>query len=155
MLGCEPFTVSYLFTCSYQVRALKCFFLFTLQQKLKEEREAKRQSMDGRHQFVINTMVSKVNMEPSEVEEFLLEGDQVRSLLATCRRRVRSWVRHPPTGTQPALSDLLATCYVIDTTQEVYWLCGCVWSFHCLFVYMCLHNCMGCIQVMIFIVIIV
>ena len=61
------------------------YFLFTVQQKLKEEREAKRQSMDGRHQFVINTMVSKVNMEPSEVEEFLLEGDQVGSLLA--RRR--------------------------------------------------------------------
>nr|WAW84836.1 axonemal dynein heavy chain C [Halisarca dujardinii] len=50
------------------------------QQKQKEEREAKRQSLDARHQFVISTMVSKISMEPSEVEEFLLDGDQIAQM---------------------------------------------------------------------------
>ncbi len=53
---------------------VSCFFF---QQKLKEEREAKRGSLDARHQHVFGAIATKLDMEDSAVEEFMLEGAQV------------------------------------------------------------------------------
>lgn len=47
------------------------------QQKLKEEKEAKRASLDARHQYVFGMLAMRLNMEESEVEEHMLDGDQV------------------------------------------------------------------------------
>jgi len=44
---------------------------------LKEEREAKRASLDARHQHIFATVATKLQMNESEVEDFILEGDQV------------------------------------------------------------------------------
>lgn len=53
--------------------------LFCLQQKLKEEKEAKRATLDSRHQFLFSTVATKLRIPESEVEDFILEGTQVAS----------------------------------------------------------------------------
>ena len=52
-------------------------FLHVLQQKLKEEREAKRSQLDERHNYILNTVADCLNLEHSEVEDAILEGTQV------------------------------------------------------------------------------
>lgn len=47
------------------------------QQKLKEEREAKRAQLDGRHDYVLSIVASCVGLEKAEVEDAILEGSQV------------------------------------------------------------------------------
>ena len=49
----------------------------TLQQKLKEEREARRASLDARHQYLCGVLAMKLGVEDSEVEEYLLDEGQV------------------------------------------------------------------------------
>ena len=44
---------------------------------MKEESDAKRQSLDGRHQFIITAIADKLEMNNNEVEDLLLEGNQV------------------------------------------------------------------------------
>lgn len=44
---------------------------------MKEESDAKRQSLDGRHQFIITAIADKLEMNSNDVEELLLEGNQV------------------------------------------------------------------------------
>lgn len=44
---------------------------------MKEESDAKRQSLDGRHQFIITAIADKLEMNSNEVEDLLLEGNQV------------------------------------------------------------------------------
>ena len=51
-----------------------------LQQKMKEESDAKRQSLDGRHQFIITAIADKLEMNNNEVEDLLLEGNQVYTM---------------------------------------------------------------------------
>ena len=46
--------------------------------KLREEREAKRARMDGRHEFLLSTVADKLDMSLEDAEEFMLEGNQVR-----------------------------------------------------------------------------
>lgn len=53
------------------------FFYSASQQKLKEEREAKRARLDGRHDYVSSIVASCTNLEQAEVEDAILEGSQV------------------------------------------------------------------------------
>lgn len=45
--------------------------------KIKEEREAKRASLDGRHEFILSTVGDKLGMTIEETEDFMLVDDQV------------------------------------------------------------------------------
>lgn len=47
------------------------------QQQLKEAREAKRATLDARHQHLFASIATRLGMEDSEVEDFMLEGEQV------------------------------------------------------------------------------
>jgi dynein heavy chain len=47
------------------------------QHKLKEERDAKRATMDTRHEYILNTVSQKFGMEQSEIEDSILEGVQL------------------------------------------------------------------------------
>lgn len=51
------------------------------QQKLKEEREAKRSQLDERHTYVLQIVADSLGLERSEVEDAILEGSQVRQLI--------------------------------------------------------------------------
>lgn len=51
---------------------------FSLQQKLKEEREAKRAHLDERHFYILQTVADSLGLELTEVEDAILEGNQVR-----------------------------------------------------------------------------
>ena len=50
--------------------------LLLQQHKLKEEKEAKRATFDARHQHLFSTVATKLQMQDSEVEDFIIEGDQ-------------------------------------------------------------------------------
>ena len=62
-------------TCKYNIPSHHTGLC--LQQKMKEESDAKRQSLDGRHQFIITAIADKLEMNSNEVEDLLLEGNQV------------------------------------------------------------------------------
>ncbi|XP_077576575.1 dynein axonemal heavy chain 5 isoform X2 [Stigmatopora nigra] len=51
-----------------------------LQQKLKEEREAKRAHLDGRHDYVLSIVASCLGLEKADVEDAMLEGDQLQRM---------------------------------------------------------------------------
>ena len=46
-------------------------------QQLKEAKEAKRGTLDARHQHLVSSIATRLGLEDAEVEEFILEGDQV------------------------------------------------------------------------------
>ncbi|KAM4633147.1 dynein axonemal heavy chain 5 isoform 2-T2 [Polymixia lowei] len=48
-----------------------------MQQKLKEEREAKRAQLDGRHDYVLSIAASCLGLEKADVEDAILEGNQI------------------------------------------------------------------------------
>ncbi|XP_014864164.1 PREDICTED: dynein heavy chain 5, axonemal [Poecilia mexicana] len=48
-----------------------------MQQKLKEEREAKRAQLDGRHDYILSTVASCLGLEKPDVEDAILEGNQI------------------------------------------------------------------------------
>ena len=48
-----------------------------LQQKLREEKELRRSTMDSRHEFILSTVAEIFDMKQDDAEEFMLEGDQV------------------------------------------------------------------------------
>ncbi|XP_074730349.1 dynein axonemal heavy chain 5 isoform X4 [Strix uralensis] len=50
------------------------------QQKLKEEREAKRARLDGRHDYLLDTVASCVNLDKAEVEDAILDGNQIERI---------------------------------------------------------------------------
>ncbi|XP_017684619.1 PREDICTED: dynein heavy chain 5, axonemal isoform X3 [Lepidothrix coronata] len=50
------------------------------QQKLKEEREAKRARLDGRHDYLLDIVASCVNLDKAEVEDAILDGDQIEHI---------------------------------------------------------------------------
>ncbi|WAR12300.1 DYH5-like protein [Mya arenaria] len=49
-------------------------------QKLKEEREAKRQHLDDRHIYILQTVADSLGLELSEVEDAVLEGSQIETM---------------------------------------------------------------------------
>ncbi|XP_070603204.1 dynein axonemal heavy chain 5 isoform X1 [Erythrolamprus reginae] len=51
-----------------------------MQQKLKEEKEAKRAHLDGRHEYILSIVSACVNLEKNEVEDAVLEGNQIERL---------------------------------------------------------------------------
>lgn len=55
---------------------------FSLQQKAREEREAKRSMIDFRHEYLISTVASTLGLTNEEVTESLLEGTQVSLTLS-------------------------------------------------------------------------
>lgn len=59
--------------------------LVVMQQKMREERETKRATMDGRHDFILSTVATRLGMKQDDAEEFMLDGDQVlNNLVASC-----------------------------------------------------------------------
>ncbi|KAM9353789.1 dynein axonemal heavy chain 5 isoform 2-T2 [Symphorus nematophorus] len=48
-----------------------------MQQKLKEEREAKRAQLDGRHDYILSIVASCLGLEKADVEDAVLEGNQI------------------------------------------------------------------------------
>jgi len=48
------------------------------QMKLREEREARRATMDGRHEYVLSTVADRLQMSMEDAEEFMLDGDQLK-----------------------------------------------------------------------------
>ncbi|XP_039973302.1 dynein heavy chain 5, axonemal [Xiphias gladius] len=57
---------------SVQVESLK-----EMQQKLKDEREAKRAQLDGRHDYILSIVASCLGLEKADVEDAILEGNQI------------------------------------------------------------------------------
>ncbi|KAJ0000193.1 hypothetical protein NQD34_012035 [Periophthalmus magnuspinnatus] len=51
-----------------------------IQQKLKEEREAKRAQLDGRHDYIFSIVASCLGLEKSDVEDAILEGNQIERM---------------------------------------------------------------------------
>nr|XP_043889840.1 dynein axonemal heavy chain 5 isoform X3 [Solea senegalensis] len=49
-------------------------------QRLREEREAKRAQLDGRHDYVLSIVASCVGLEKSDVEDAILEGNQIERM---------------------------------------------------------------------------
>ena len=45
--------------------------------KIREEREAKRATMDGRHEYILSTVADRIGMTMDDAEEFMLDGDNV------------------------------------------------------------------------------
>lgn len=45
--------------------------------KIREERETKRATMDGRHEYILSTVADQINMTMDDAEEFMLDGDNV------------------------------------------------------------------------------
>ena len=60
--------------------AVKKLFLLFKQAKLKEEREAKRNSLDDRHAHLFQIVADRLGLDKNEVEDFVLEGNQVNML---------------------------------------------------------------------------
>ena len=48
-----------------------------MQLKAREEREAKRATLDFRHEYIINTVANALALPPEDVTESMLEGTQV------------------------------------------------------------------------------
>ncbi|KAG7262555.1 hypothetical protein CRUP_029776 [Coryphaenoides rupestris] len=53
---------------------------FAQKQKLKEEREAKRAQLDGRHDYVLSIVASCLGLEKPDVEDAILEGTQIERM---------------------------------------------------------------------------
>ncbi|XP_008301685.1 dynein heavy chain 5, axonemal, partial [Stegastes partitus] len=51
-----------------------------IQQKLKEEREAKRAHLDGRHDYILSIVASCLGLEKADVEDAILEGNQIERM---------------------------------------------------------------------------
>ena len=52
-----------------------------LQQKLKEEREARRAQLEDNHHFLIEAAADALGISKNEAEDSLLEGNQVCTVL--------------------------------------------------------------------------
>lgn len=61
------------------IQKFYCNFIFDFifQLKIKEEREAKRATMDGRHEFILSTVSERLGMSLEDAEDFMLDNNQV------------------------------------------------------------------------------
>ncbi|XP_038070084.1 dynein heavy chain 5, axonemal-like isoform X1 [Patiria miniata] len=50
------------------------------QQKLKEEKEAKRAHLDSRHEFIIDATAASLSLDKTEVEDAILEGNTIEKM---------------------------------------------------------------------------
>ncbi|XP_008567303.1 PREDICTED: dynein heavy chain 5, axonemal, partial [Galeopterus variegatus] len=55
-------------------------FTFMLMQRLKEEQEAKRARLDGRHGYLFAILASCLDLNKTEVEDAILEGNQIERI---------------------------------------------------------------------------
>jgi len=46
---------------------------------MREEKDLKRQQMDSRHAYILTLVANGVDLEQSEVDDAMLEGNQVRT----------------------------------------------------------------------------
>lgn len=49
-----------------------------VQAKAKAMREQQRDRIDARHRYILELVADRLNLEVAAVEEFMLDGDQVR-----------------------------------------------------------------------------
>ena len=63
--------------CWKTINFIFILFHISFQQKLKEEREAKRAQLDDRHDYILVTVADALGLDKSEVEDAILEGTQV------------------------------------------------------------------------------
>lgn len=59
---------------------VQSIFIDILQQKLKEEREARRAHLDERHEYLLSTIANCLGLEKSEVEDGILEDSQIQAM---------------------------------------------------------------------------
>ncbi|TKC53227.1 hypothetical protein EI555_007550, partial [Monodon monoceros] len=55
-------------------------YIYSRQQRLKEEKEAKRARLDGRHDYLFAIVASCVDLNKTEVEDAILEGNQIERI---------------------------------------------------------------------------
>lgn len=55
---------------------------------MKEEREAKRAQLDGRHDYILSIVASCLGLEKADVEDAILEGNQVPCIHTFSHRSV-------------------------------------------------------------------
>ncbi|XP_060776773.1 dynein axonemal heavy chain 5-like [Neoarius graeffei] len=63
--------------CLYKMGKTSMHSLTAVTQKQKEEREAKRARLDGRHNYLLSIVASCVGLEKAEVEDAILEDVQI------------------------------------------------------------------------------
>lgn len=51
---------------------------FSLQQRIREMREAKRATMDARHEHILSTVADQIDMSLEDAGEFMLDDNQVK-----------------------------------------------------------------------------
>lgn len=75
----NPGEINFVESLSYNQGCFCCLICHynQLQQKAREEREAKRSMIDFRHEYLINTVANTLGLTTDEVTESLLEGNQV------------------------------------------------------------------------------
>ena len=54
------------------------------QMKAKAQREQQRNRIDGRHKHLFTVVGEMVKLDPNTVEEYMLDGNQVRGAVRVC-----------------------------------------------------------------------
>ncbi len=52
----------------------------TLQARAKALREQQRSKLDSRHKYILSLVAERLQLEASVVEDFMLDGEQVRAV---------------------------------------------------------------------------
>ena len=55
----------------------KVFFLFLLQQRARENREARKRMISDEYKFIMGIVGSYIDLEVSAVEEFIVDSEEV------------------------------------------------------------------------------
>ncbi|XP_064611990.1 dynein axonemal heavy chain 5-like isoform X2 [Liolophura sinensis] len=92
-----------------------------LLQKLKEERDAKRASLDERHWYILQTVADCLVMEPAEVEDAILEGRQIeiidKFLAENGSSQLMFYYQEPEVEKEPAVEFRLQSSSVKTVDQ--------------------------------------
>lgn len=57
------------------------FFLFSLQQRAKENREARKRMMTDEYRFILGIVGGYLDLEVSAIEEFIVDSEEVFEFL--------------------------------------------------------------------------